>query len=288
MFSVQRLNTITPSWLAGSNTYTVADGIKGLYQCWTSEIDGTSMETITIPLFENASIGTAGIALKALYDTLWTKDMTWSWVRFSGLSLNSQTSVSTQLLIKKTYCGYEVQPCVASAWSGMMKLGPKPDISTMQAMMDGFYELKDVMPARYNFWGAISSLASSGVKGPGSSVLSALAEKLLGGQKSGKSKKGFVQSILSGMLPSSSPSASNIKPNKSANKGRPQWANSDAKPRRELEDIERQVHSMSGKINQLALGGVGRRFNRSNRPSRSVKQQAPQKFRTGRPPWANK
>ena len=196
------------------------------------------------------------------------------------MSLDSQTSVSTQLLIKKTYCGYEIQPCVASAWSGMMKLGPKPDISIMQAMMDGFYELKDVMPARYNFWGAISSLASSGVKGPGSSILSALADKLLGGQRSKGSKKGFIQSVLNGMSSSGS-SGKFIGPNNSANKGRPQWANPNSKPRREIQDIERQVHSMAGKIDKLALGGVRRRVNRSAGPTR--KRNVTKK--SSRPPW---
>lgn len=189
MFSVQRLNTITPSWNTGSNTFnTNTTGIGGLYQCWYAETNGAGDEYTIQPFYENANVGTDVSALNALFDTIWTKDMTWSWVRFSGLSLNSQTSVSTQLLIKKVISGYEVQPCTASAWSGMMKLAPKPDLAAMQAMMDGFYELKDVMPARYNFWGTIASMAASGLKTFGADILSGLASKLLGSSKSAKSK----------------------------------------------------------------------------------------------------
>lgn len=179
VFSVQRLNTITPSWCSGATTRSpTATEIGGLYQCWYAEVDGTTGVTLLQAFNENAPIGTANDATVALNDTLWSKDMTWSWVRFSGLSLNSQTSTSMQLLIKKTYCGYEVQPCLASAWSGMMQLGPKPDLTALQAMMDGFYELKDVMPARYNFWGTIAGLAAKGLKTFGTGVLTNLTKHI--------------------------------------------------------------------------------------------------------------
>jgi len=190
MFSVQRLNTVAPAWLAGSNTLgkIVGNPQPGLYQCWVAQL--VNGEYILESYSENAPVGTESTKLNVLYDTLWSKDMTWSWVRFSGLSLNSQTSVSTQLVIKKTYCGYEVQPCYASAWAGMMKLGPKPDLKTMQAMMDAFYELKDVMPARYNFWGSLGTMAAEGIKTFGASILSGLASKIFngGGQKGDKKK----------------------------------------------------------------------------------------------------
>lgn len=202
-FSIQRLNTISPSWLAGTNTFeaTIDAEISGLYQCWTAEVEGTGTDYFLSPLYENMDVGQNFGEAKSLYDTLWSKDMTWSFVLFSGLSLNPQTNAMTNLLIKKTISIYEVQPCLASAWAGMIKLGPKPNLMVMQAMMDGFYELKDVLPARYNFWGTLASMASNGLATFGTSLLSSLAKRVMGG----KSNKG-------GSKPK--PNPSKIKPNR--------------------------------------------------------------------------
>ena len=64
--------------------------------------------------------------------------MTMSWVKFSGLSLNPAAGAtgypSTQLMAIKQYIGIEVQPSPISAWSAMMKLGPKPDLQSLQAL----------------------------------------------------------------------------------------------------------------------------------------------------------
>lgn len=181
-FSVQRLNTIAPQWLASGNTRAAVDTseITGLYQCWRAELQGSDDDYILTPFHENADVGVLESSLRALYDTLWSKDMTWSYVFFSGLSLNPQTGSATskQLLIKKTYSIYEVQPNLSSAWAGMVRLGPKPDLTTMQAVMDGFFELKDVMPARYNFWGTIASLAANGLKTFGTGLLTNLAKDI--------------------------------------------------------------------------------------------------------------
>jgi hypothetical protein len=172
MFSVQRLNTIAPAWLAASNTSFTAP-YNGLYECYTYFLASDGSPHF-VQLNENAVVGAASAL--PLRDTLWTKDMTFSWVRFSGLSLNSQTSVSTQLLIRKVFTGLEVQPSSASAWTGMIKLAPKPDLQAMQAMMDAFYELKDVMPARYNFWGTLGTIAAQGLATFGSSLLQKLLD----------------------------------------------------------------------------------------------------------------
>jgi len=190
-FSIQRLNTITPAWLAGSNTFNSPQPyeISGLYQCWKAEVMGGTNEIFMEPFYENSSIGTPVAGARALYDTLWSKDMTWSYVLFTGLSLNPQPGTMSNLLIKKTYSIYEVQPCMASAWAGMIKLGPKPDLMVMEAMMDGFFELKDVMPAKYNFWGTIASLASSGLRTFGTSLLTQLASKLAKGGSSKSTTK---------------------------------------------------------------------------------------------------
>jgi hypothetical protein len=164
-FTVSRLNTIAPRWLSASNT---RNGKGGLYECYTytKSSDGGSH---FVPIAENSAVGTT--ELTNLLDTLWTEDMTFSWTYYSGLSLNPQSNVSYQMLIKKYYTGYEVQPTPRSAWSGMVKLAPKPDLLTLEALMDAFYELKECVPARYNFWGALGSMAASGLKTFGSSVL---------------------------------------------------------------------------------------------------------------------
>lgn len=185
MFSVQRLNTISPAWLSSGNTVNPGgqyDKFPSLLQCYYAEMDGTGYDYVVQPFLENATVGQKVADVPVLSDTMWSKDMTWSWVRFSGLSLNSQTNLSTQLLIKKVYTGLEIQPNPTSAWAGMLKLGPKPDLACMQAMMDGFYELKDVMPARYNFWGTIGTIAANGLATFGTSLLQRLAEKVSGGK----------------------------------------------------------------------------------------------------------
>jgi len=157
-FSVSRLNTLTPSWLAGSNTYVGSiTPQNGLYQCYVMTTGTDGLPHIAA-LYDNAKIGDVELGLTVLLDTLWSKDMTWNWVLYEGLSMNSQTSVSTQLLIKKYYTGYEVQPTPKSAWAGMIQLAPKPDIMSLQALMDAFYDLKDTLPAKYNFLGTLASL----------------------------------------------------------------------------------------------------------------------------------
>lgn len=190
-FSVQRLNTIAPAWCNSSNTVnTVSAPFPGLFYCYSYDI-GTDGAGHFVAFTENAAIGDASTALKTLQDTMWTSDMTMSWVKFSGLSLNPTAGTagypSTQLMAIKQYIGIEVQPTPISAWSAMMKLGPKPDLQSLQALMDGFYELKDVLPARYNFWGTLGSIAAQGLKTFGSSILENLMKG--GGSKSESTSK---------------------------------------------------------------------------------------------------
>lgn len=191
-FSIQRLNTIAPSWCAAANTVNMNDEtiIPGLYFCYIFTLGGDG-DAHFVPLHENAAVDDTPDKLKILQDTLWTKDMTMSWVKFSGLSLNpvatGSSYPSTQLMAIKQYVGIEVQPSPVSAWGAMMKLGPKPDLQSMQALMDGFFELKDVLPARYNFWGTLGSIAAQGLKTFGSSILENLMSS--GGSKSKPSSK---------------------------------------------------------------------------------------------------
>jgi hypothetical protein len=152
-FTVQRLNTLSPAWLAGSNT---ANSNQGLYQCYsyTKSIDGS---VHFVPLFDNCAVGTTGPMIPILNDTLWTKDMTWTYIYYQGLfpaqSGIMSASLIWDLIAFKYYTGYEIQPTVRSAWSGLVKMGPKPDMKAMQELMDLMYELKDCLPAKYNLAG---------------------------------------------------------------------------------------------------------------------------------------
>lgn len=157
-FGTSRLNTITPAWLAASNTSVAGNQ---LYECYVFYLDSANSPHF-VGLGDNKAPGPIGTT--PLYDTQWSKDMTWQWHFYQGLSLNSQASTSFQLLIKKYYTGYEVQPAFTSAWAGMVKLAPKPDLTAMQAMMDIFYDQKDIMPAKYNFLGSLVKLAGPLIK----------------------------------------------------------------------------------------------------------------------------
>jgi len=84
--------------------------------------------------------------------------MTWGWTYYQGLSVNPTAGVSTQLLIKKYYTGYEMQPAVSSAWSGVKKVGPKPNLAALEWLMDAFYDTKDVLPMAENFWGTLAKV----------------------------------------------------------------------------------------------------------------------------------
>jgi hypothetical protein len=179
VFSVQRLNTIAPTWLTSSRANS-ADGNAGLYECYVYVVTAAGGASIS-PLFENTPVGTTAANANILIDTLWSSDMTWSWTRFDGLSLNNQLGTQSQLIIQKFYLGLEVQPTNTSAWSGMLKLAPKPDVKNMQALLDAFYELKDGLPARYNFWGELvagaAPLITGALKDLGSSIIGGLFGK---------------------------------------------------------------------------------------------------------------
>jgi hypothetical protein len=167
-FGVQRLNTIAPSWQIAGNTYRGSPHQNGLYQCWIHTISADGSIHF-VPLTANVPLGTTPLQLGPFtaYDALWSSDMTWQWIHYSGLSFSNQQDPRTasQILIRKYYTGFEVQPAPLSAWSGLVKAGPKPSLMHMQALMDQFFNLKDGMPARFNFLGALASIASPYLKG---------------------------------------------------------------------------------------------------------------------------
>lgn len=173
-FSVSKFNTIAPRWQSAVNgdQPSAAAFIDGLYQCYlvSYRADGTRRVNT---LREPAAVGTLSTAVPNLCDTLWTPDMTMTWIRYEGLSFNP-TQTQNQLLIRKYYTGIEIQPALQSAWAGMQKSGPPPDLQAMQSIMDGFYTLKDGMPAKYNFWGTLGSIAASGLQTFGASLLKKL------------------------------------------------------------------------------------------------------------------
>lgn len=271
-FSINRLNTISPEWLTASNTH---NGEKGLYRCYFF-VKGNDNSSHFIPFLDNTAPGPAPITPNYLYDTLWTKDMTWSWVRFSGLSLNSQTSTSTQLLIRKFISGYEVQPTITSAWAGMSKLGPKPDLEAMQAMMDGFFQLKDVLPARYNFWGTLGSIAAQGLSTFGSSLL----KNLVGGNKSSKSDKRKDKPRPSRQRDESPPVESNSRPRQRTSRPRTRVP-APAVEASEVHDTNIQVHNLSKKLDKMVVTKQ-HRGNRNNVAPQRKRSSAPSRSRQRR------
>jgi hypothetical protein len=203
-FTVQRLNTIAPEWLAATNTNAGA-GVpinKGLYNCTTYWIDAAGVPH-QVPFLDSAPIGTPNADVPTLKDTLWSKDMTFAWIHYKGLSLNTTLTpdVAFEIISIKTYIGLEIQPANRSAWAGMMQLSPKPSLEAMQMLMDGFYDLKDCMPAMYNFWGVIGKVALQGLKTLGSTLLKEVTNEVTERQSNGnktvkRDKKGGVVKAL--------------------------------------------------------------------------------------------
>jgi len=147
-FAVQRLNTVTPAWLAGSRT---SDDFNGLYECYTFTQYTNGPGSFT-RLVEQAGIDKANVML----DTLWSQDMTWTFMRFQGLNPSGLISSSTvSPVVIKTYYGFEAQPVWGGPWNGLSRVSPKPDLAAMQALMDTFYGMPDAMEAKYNFLGTI-------------------------------------------------------------------------------------------------------------------------------------
>jgi hypothetical protein len=203
-FTVQRLNTVAPEWLAATNTNAGA-GVpvnKGLYNCTSYWIDAVGIPH-QVPFLDTAPIDTPNASVPTLKDTLWSKDMTFAWIHYKGISLNLNVSaeISSEIIAIKTYIGLEIQPANRSAWAGMMQLSPKPSLEAMQMLMDGFYDLKDCMPAMYNFWGVIGKVALQGLKTLGSTLLKEVTNEVTERQSNGnktvkRDKKGGVVKAL--------------------------------------------------------------------------------------------
>ena len=220
-FSVSKFNTIAPKWMCATNGSEAALGHMALYECHlvAYRTDGTRRINV---LKEPCPPNTPADNIKPLMDTQWTSDMTMTWIKYEGLTFNP-AQTQNQLLIRKYYSGIEIQPALQSAWAGMQKAGPTPDLKAMQAIMDGFYTLKDGMPAKYNFLGTLGSIISSGLGTFGTSLLKQLA-----------TQKGL--SIVSGLAKSFLPSAKKTTTTK---------VNSRTK------DMEKKLDSLNKKLESL-------------------------------------
>lgn len=150
-FVVSRLNNISPAWLAPTNG---TNSLFGLYECYCSYIDNVGQYHF-VNLFDRGELGTAANVAR---DIQWAQDMTWSWIQYQGLSYNSNQDVVTQqqLLATKFVSGYEFQPAYLSPFAGLQRLSPKPDLMAMEELMREFYNLKSILPAKYNFLGMLA------------------------------------------------------------------------------------------------------------------------------------
>jgi hypothetical protein len=177
-FGVSRLNTVSPAWLSGSNTV-LKDPHRGLFECWYFSIAPDGGPTLT-PFLENAKPGAGPNELYPLMDTMWSKDMTWQWHYYQGLTTNAQATPSTSIesiLAYKIYATFEIQPTPRSAWSGLQKLAPKPNVDALQQVLDAFYDIKDVLPCKYNFLGGLATIAKKGLSFLGNTFMDGLSKK---------------------------------------------------------------------------------------------------------------
>lgn len=144
LYAVNRLNTLTPQWLPASKT---EPAVNDYFECWYSFID--PMGNHNLYPFSHQPVQNAVICR----DAPWSTDFTWTWMVYEGLSPNLTIgpNPSTQTVIYKLYMGYEIQPAAKSAWSGLQRLSPKPNMAAMQKLMDAYYEMKDCSIAADNF-----------------------------------------------------------------------------------------------------------------------------------------
>lgn len=188
-FLVQRLNTVSPAWMPALNSVNDTDG---LYYCYFIFVDAIGAIRVG-EFYENSREDEETTNVGVLKDTAWSNDMTWGLLSYDGLTLNPNGPTSQQLLVEKIYAYYEIQPAMTSAWAGMQRLGPKPNLAVLQATEDAFYELKDAAPARFNFgfWSAMSGLLGKGLKTFGSGLVKELGGKMMDsivGPKKGSNK----------------------------------------------------------------------------------------------------
>lgn len=151
-FLVQRVNTVAPRWITAANDNEATNVNAGMYECYYAFEDLAGNDNFK-PFTELAS---DGVNCRSLLDVQWSEDMTWGWTLMTGLVPNTNIGagvVNPDLMILKSYVGTEIQPAAMSAWAGMQQESPRPNMQAMQALMTAYYDLKDGMPAKFNFAG---------------------------------------------------------------------------------------------------------------------------------------
>jgi len=157
-FTINHLNTVAPKWMTtGVGRGNTAALQTQLYKCYVAYNDPNGLDHF-VPFSDPSPVGTLLIATRTMTDAQWSSDMTWQWVQYQGLSYNGNQDAVTlqQLIATKWITGCEYQPAFLSPFAGLQKLGPKPDIMAMEALMRDFYEFKSVLPAKYNFLGMLA------------------------------------------------------------------------------------------------------------------------------------
>jgi hypothetical protein len=184
-FMVQRLTQPNVQWLNATRTSGRADTpIPYLYGCYVFTNAGSTY----VPLYEQQNTpGTARNTI--LRDTAWTDQMTMGWIVFDGLCPNvfAESGTFFQMLNIKSITGIEVQNTVSGAYAPLAKPGPIQDEAVMERILFTLNEFKDGMPASFNSWGMLASLAGN--------VISNVAPKLINRFLTPKSAK-FISSFL--------------------------------------------------------------------------------------------
>lgn len=157
-FMVQRLTQPNIQWLNATRTSGRADNpIPFLYGCYIFTNAGSTY----LPLLEQRTVpGTGPIVI--LRDTAWTDQMTMGWIVFDGLQTNLLSPATFyQMLNVKSICGLELQNTVAGAYAPLAKPGPIQDEAIMERLLFTLNEFKDGMPASFNSWGMLATLAGN-------------------------------------------------------------------------------------------------------------------------------
>jgi len=186
-FMVQRLTQPLVNWVPACRADTPAQSPPRLFACFIYTTFGGSY----IPLFEQATAGTAPGSGGILLDAPWTSDMTMGWIKFDGLALNSTVTAKTtdQLLIVKTITGLEFQAATGGAFSCLTKQSPDHDDRVMESVMNIQADFKDGMPAYYNSWAMLAQLAGTAVTKLAPHLINYFTKNPLGGKKQPTAKK---------------------------------------------------------------------------------------------------
>jgi len=101
---------------------------------------------------------------------------------FTGLSLSATLELATVLT-------YEVTPTPDSAWLNFQTPGAQPDLDAMEAAYTIRQRMPDMFPAKFNFWGALASLAGAVLPKLGGMAMNGIMGLIKRKQEAAKAKK---------------------------------------------------------------------------------------------------